>query len=97
MKLESPNIPLIDDSPEHVFYLDITPTGQLILICIHGHGEGFYNPSRRMLVSEHDRFGHQDGMSVHMLDEEEGTWHHIRELGHGRSLFLGLNYPFYGK
>ena len=50
-----------------------------------------------MLVSEHDRFGHQDGMSVHMLDEEEGTWHHIRELGHGQSLFLGLNYPFYGK
>ena len=97
VKLESPNIPLIDESPEHVFYLAISPTDQLILICIHGHGEGFYNPSRRMLVSEHDRFQHPDGMSVHILDEEEGTWHRIHELGHGQSLFLGLNYPFYGK
>jgi len=97
VKLESPNIPLIDESPEHVFYLAITPTGQLILICIHGHGEGYYNPSPRLLVSEHDRFQHPDGMSVHILDEEEGTWHRIHELGHGQSLFLGLNYPFYGK
>ncbi|KAG2558340.1 hypothetical protein PVAP13_8NG122300 [Panicum virgatum] len=96
VKLESPNIPLIDESAEHVFYLGISPTDQLILICIHGHGEGFYNSSRRMLVSEHDRFGHVDGMSVHMLDEEDGTWHRIRALGHGQSLFLGLNYPFYG-
>jgi len=91
VKLESPNIPLIDDSPEHVFYLAISPADQLILMCIHGHGEGFYNPSYWMLVSEHDRFEHPDGMSVHMLDEEEATWHRIHELGHGQSLFLGLN------
>ena len=97
MKLESPNIPLIDDSPEHVFYLAISPADQLILMCIHGHGEGFYNPSYWMLVSEHDRFEHPDGMSVHMLDEEEATWHRIHELEHGQSLFLGLNFSFYSK
>ncbi|CAL4997580.1 unnamed protein product [Urochloa decumbens] len=98
LRIPDPNIQKIEGSIDRVYYLAKSPDDGLLLICIHGHGrQTFYMPSFRVLSNEHDRFTMLDGMTVHKFDEEGGTWSLINNIGLGGSIFVGLNYPFYGR
>ncbi|CAL4892769.1 unnamed protein product [Urochloa decumbens] len=96
LRISKPDIHAFEGCNEEVFYFAKTPVDELIVISLHGHGPRLYSPSCRVLVSEHNRFEQIIGMIMHKFDDSDGTWQPIRRVGHGQSLFVGLNYPFCG-
>ncbi|RCV18670.1 hypothetical protein SETIT_3G320900v2 [Setaria italica] len=80
---------------EHVFYLAISPSDQLILACLYGHDFGHNSKPSRMVWNEHDRFEQLDSISMFEFDDANVTWRRISSIGKDQSLFLGLNYPFF--
>ncbi|CAM0152103.1 unnamed protein product [Urochloa decumbens] len=95
VKLPAPDVQLDDDSKRKMFYLAISPTSRLMLVCLFGHGTGYINKSMRMLRKPTDRFEHMDGILIQEFDDEKAEWRHLPSIGHDQSMFLGLNYPFY--
>ncbi|CAL5017646.1 unnamed protein product [Urochloa decumbens] len=96
LRIMKPDIPAIEGCNEEVFYFAKSPLDELILISMHGKGATSYMPSYRVVESEHNRFDHISAMIMHKFDDSDGTWQRICRVGLGQSLFLGLNYPFFG-
>lgn len=87
----------IERSTEEVYCLAKSSADDLLLICLYGHSRVPYkHPFYRALVSEYERFLKPDTMSIQNLDEMGSTWSQIHKNRGGATLFLGLNYPFYG-
>ncbi|CAL4962202.1 unnamed protein product [Urochloa decumbens] len=87
-------------SEEHdtrVCYLATSPNNQLLLVCMHGEGKSYYEPSLRMVESEHDRIEKPAAISIHVYDDTEHVWRRTQTIAPGVSLFLGMNYPLYGR
>lgn len=95
IKIEPPEF--TEEYDCRVYYLATSPSDQLLLICVHGEYRRFYEPNLRMVVSEHDRIEQPAGISIHVYDDTQHVWRRKRSIGSGLSLFLGLNYPFYGR
>ncbi|CAL4886802.1 unnamed protein product [Urochloa decumbens] len=93
--MPSPENDRIEGCTGCVFYLAKSPADELLLIGVQGHCHRAPS-SGRVLVSEHDVFKHIDGVTLHKFDYTHGTWERSHTIGLGQSLFLGLNYPFYG-
>ena len=84
-----------EEEVEHVFYLAISPSDQLILACLYGHVFGHNSNRNKMVWNEHDRFEQLDSISMFEFDDANVTWRRFSSIGKDQSLFLGLNYPFF--
>jgi hypothetical protein len=88
--------PYVRNPAKTVFYLGKSPSDDLILIVVQGHSEALEKPYYRVLESEHNKFETVECMRLYKYDDAIGTWIHMDALDFGASIFVGLNYPFYG-
>ncbi|CAL4886810.1 unnamed protein product [Urochloa decumbens] len=95
MPLATPERVDIEGSVGCIFFLAKSPADELLIIGVHGHCHRA-RATGRLVVNEHDVLKHIDGVQLHKFEESHGTWERICNIGLGHSLFLGLNYPFYG-
>ncbi|RCV18049.1 hypothetical protein SETIT_3G269300v2 [Setaria italica] len=96
VQLPMPKTTPSEEELERVLYLAISPSNQLILACLSGHDFGHNNKASRMVWNEHDRFEQlADSISMFEFDDADVTWRRISSIRKDRSLFLGLNYPFF--
>ncbi|CAL4932265.1 unnamed protein product [Urochloa decumbens] len=95
IKLTTPEFSTTGDSM--VYYLATSHTGRLLLISVHGEERRYIEPGLRMVVSEQDRIEQPTALSIYIYDDTGDAWQRTRSVGDGQSLFLGLNYPFYGR
>ncbi|CAL4962206.1 unnamed protein product [Urochloa decumbens] len=95
IQLPEPQLWISEDSKRRMFYLAISPTGRLMLLCMSGHGSGYVDDSMRMVWKPNARFEHVDAMTIQEFVEENEEWRILSSIGRDQCLFVGLNYPFY--
>ncbi|CAL4951600.1 unnamed protein product [Urochloa decumbens] len=94
--ISAPDASGFDTCNDQLYYLAKSPSDELILISLHGKVPTDYKSSSRILQSENDWFEEIGGMTLHRFDDRDGTWGQIHNFGLGNSVFVGLNYPFFG-
>ncbi|CAN6294799.1 unnamed protein product [Urochloa humidicola] len=97
LEIEPPNFSAPDGSGNEIWYLAKSPSDEILLICLHVKFATYYKHSSRLIQGElQDRVDKVHGMTLFKIDVTDSKWERIHEIGLGHSLFIGMNYPFFG-